>query len=159
MIVIEYFKQIIIDLLTILYQYFGISIICSILLLIVWDNIEKSSLKSVLNNLIKQLRNKIWIKRLFFVLYIVFIFQRTLFNRSPWGNPLGNVIGNWYIIKDGCANYEIFENTIMFIPLLPLIKICGIFDKIVSLIRLSITSPPAPWFIPIFIVSPCSFLK
>ena len=72
---------------------------------------------------------------MFFVLYIVFIFQRTLFNRSPWGNPLGNVIGNWYIIKDGCANYEIFENTIMFIPLLPLIKICGIFDKIVSHIK------------------------
>lgn len=102
----EYVKQIIQDILTMLYQYLGISIICSVLIILVWKQAEENSWKSVWVRLKTLLQNHRWRKRFFFVLYIVFVLQRTIFNRGPWGNPLGNVVGNWWFIQNGSPNCD-----------------------------------------------------
>ncbi|MHA3675694.1 VanZ family protein [Faecalibacterium sp. PGM34] len=120
----EYVKQIIQDILTMLYQYLGISIICSVLIILVWKQAEENSWKSIWVRLKTLLQNQRWRKRFFFVLYIVFVLQRTIFNRGPWGNPLGNVVGNWWLVQNGSPNYEMFENILLFVPLYPFVKTC-----------------------------------
>ena len=125
----EYLKQIIQDLLTLIYQYTGISIILSILILIVWQKAEESSWKNVWKKLMEQFKKRKWKKRFVAVLYIVFVLQRTVFNRSPWGDPLSNVIGNWWLIQNGIPNYEMVENILLFIPLYPLVKMSEMNKK------------------------------
>lgn len=48
---IEYVAQILQDLLTMIYQYAGISIICSVLVVIIWKIAEESSWKAVLDGI------------------------------------------------------------------------------------------------------------
>ena len=67
----EYVKQIIQDILTMLYQYSGISIICSVLIILVWKQAEEDSWKSIWVRLKILLQDHRWRKRFFFVLYIV----------------------------------------------------------------------------------------
>lgn len=62
--------------------------------------------------------------------YIIFVLQRIIFNRSPWGNPLDNVIGEWWTIRNGSANYEFFENVLLFLPLYPLVRINKIDENV-----------------------------
>lgn len=109
-----------------IYQYAGISIILSILILIVWQKAEESSWKNVWKKFMKQFKEREWKKRFIAVLYIVFVLQRTVFNRSPWGDPLSNVIGNWWLIQNSTPNYEMVENILLFIPLYPLLKMSKI---------------------------------
>ena len=128
------------DLLTLLYQYTGISVICSVLFLIVWKKAEDSSWREVGRGLLTQFKEQIWIRRFIAILYAVFVLQRTIFNRSPWGEPLGNIVGPWGFVIDGVPNYEMFENILLFIPLLPIVKISGIDRKIKHFNTLGITS-------------------
>lgn len=127
----NYIGRIVQDLLTMIYEYAGISVIVAVVFLIVWQYAEKSSWREIGRNLIQQLQEKNWQKRLLVVLYIVFVMQRTLFNRSPWGNPLGNVLGPWGFVVDGNPNYEMYENILLFLPFYPLLKISGV-DKIIG---------------------------
>lgn len=128
---IDYVRKIIQDLLTMVYEYCGVSIIVTLLFLVVWRCAEESSWKEVSKCLIQQLKEGKWKKRFTVVLYIIFVMQRTLFNRSPWGNPLGNVLGPWGLWVDGGPNYEMYENILLFLPLLPLMKISHV-DKLIS---------------------------
>lgn len=120
----EYVKQIIQDLLTMLYQYLGISIICSVLFLLVWKQADETSWSSIWNKLKALLHDHRWKKRFLLILYVIFVLQRTIFNRGPWGNPLENVLGNWWFLNDDIFNCEVAENILMFIPLYPIVKIC-----------------------------------
>lgn len=125
----KYLENVIKDAFTLLYQYLGISIIVAILFIIVWYQADKSSWKDLWKRFKNQMKDSIWKKRFILIIYFSFILQRTLFNRSPWGNPLGNVIGVWGWKVDGEPNYEMFENILLFIPLIPLYKISEIQGK------------------------------
>ena len=127
----SYVGKVIQDLLTMVYKYAGISLIVSILFMTVWQMAENITWKELWKNLLKQLKQKIWQKRLLMILYVVFVLQRTVFNRSPWGNPLENVIGFWGLMIDGTPNYEMFENILLFLPLYPLFMTSGL-DKNVT---------------------------
>lgn len=118
----EYVIQILQDILTLIYQYAGISIICSVLFIIVWGQAEKESWRVIGRKIKEQLSDRKWKKRFVMVMYIVFVLQRTIFNREPWGNPLSNVLGNWWFIQNDIPNYEMFENILLFIPLYPVFK-------------------------------------
>lgn len=122
----EYINTILKDLLTMLYQYAGVSVILTVLFLSVWKQAEETSWRQIGRNIIALLKDKTWQKRLVSILYIVFVLQRTLFNRSPWGNPLGNIIGQWGFFANGIPNYEMFENLMLFIPLYPIVRMSGI---------------------------------
>ena len=126
----EYINSIMKDLFTMIYQYAGISIIVTLLFLRVWKRAESTSWKEEGKNLIIQLKERVWKKRLISVLYIVFVLQRTLFNRSPWGNPLENILGPWGLVIDGIPNYEMFENIILFLPIYWIVKISGVEEYI-----------------------------
>ena len=122
----QYMSRVLQDLLTMIYQYAGISIIVTLLFLIVWKKAEQTSWKEECKNLIIQLKERVWRKRLISVLYIVFVLQRTLFNRSPWGNPLENILGSWGLMVYGIPNYEMFENILLFMPIYWIIKIARV---------------------------------
>lgn len=122
------------DVLTMIYQYTGISVIVALLFLNVWKQAEESSWRKVAKSLLGQLKEKKWQKRLLLTLYVVFVMQRTLFNRSPWGNPLGNVLGAWGLIVDGNPNLEMYENILLFLPFYPLFKM-GNIDKKTNFLR------------------------
>lgn len=126
----QYICRVLQDLLTMIYQYAGVSIIVTIFFVIVWKQAEKTSWKDVWKHLIIQLKDKVWQKRLLSVLYIVFVLQRTVFNRSPWGNPLGNILGVWGLSVDGVPNYEMYENVMLFIPMYWAVKTLGIKKQV-----------------------------
>ena len=126
----KYFESIMKDIFTILYQYLGICVIISILVMLVWNQAEKSSWKDVWIRLKNLFQESIWKRRFFLLIYITFLLQKTIFNRSPWGNPLGNVIGAWGLTYKGEPNYELFENVLLFIPLIPLYKIGRLDDRV-----------------------------
>lgn len=120
-------KAILNDLLTMLYQYSGISIICTVLFMLVKKQAESGDgWKAIWVKITEIFKSKKERRQFIFVLYIVFVLQRTLFNRGPWGNPLENVIGNWALYSEGELNYEVIENAIMFLPLIPLFCIADI---------------------------------
>ncbi len=123
-------SQILKDFFAAVYQYGSISIICALLIIIVWKEAEDRSFKTIWQNLIQQMKEKKWQKRFLLVIYIVLILQCTIFNRTFNTNPLENVLGNWWIIKDGSINYELFENILIYMPLYPLLAINGIMRKI-----------------------------
>ena len=128
--IISYMEVILKDLFTMIYQYAGITIIVTMLFMFMWKQAEKTSWREIYKNLMVQFKDKVWKKRFIAILYIVFVLQRTLFNRSPWGEPLGNIIGPWGFIVNGMPNYEMFENIMLFIPLYPIVKMSGIIDHI-----------------------------
>lgn len=130
----NYVGKIVQDVLTMIYQYTGISVIVALLFLNVWKQAEESSWRKVAKSLLGQLKEKKWQKRLLLTLYVVFVMQRTLFNRSPWGNPLGNVLGAWGLIVDGNPNLEMYENILLFLPFYPLFKM-GNIDKKTNFLR------------------------
>lgn len=119
------------DLLTLIYQYLGISAICTTLFMIVKKQAEHVGWRKLYSDFVQQMKEKKEKYQFFFVLYIIFVMQRTLFNREPWGNPLSNVLGVWKIVENGVANYEMFENILMFVPLIPLLEISQ-FDKMIK---------------------------
>ncbi|MCD7892666.1 MAG: VanZ family protein [Erysipelotrichaceae bacterium] len=123
-------SQILKDFLAMFYQYGAITIICALLIIIVWKEVENTSLKIIWQNLIQQLKEKKWQKRFVLVVYIVFILQCTIFNRDFNTNPLENVLGSWWIIKDSSINYELFEDILIFMPLYPLLAINGLLKTI-----------------------------
>lgn len=123
-------SQILKDFFAMIYQYGAVSIICALLIIIIWKEAEDTSFKTIWQNLIQQFKEKQWQKRFLLVIYIVLILQCTIFNRSFNTNPLENVLGNWWIIKDGSINYEIFEDILIYIPLYPLLVMNGIISKI-----------------------------
>ncbi len=123
-------SQILKDFFAMFYQYGTITIICALLIMIVWKEIENTSIKTVWQNLIQQFKEKKWQRRFILVIYIVLILQCTIFNRDFNTNPLENVLGNWWIIKDGVINYELFENILIYVPLYPLLAMNGLLKKI-----------------------------
>ena len=60
---------------------------------------------------------------LFRPLHCIFL-PRTIFNRGSRSNPLGNIVGNWWLVQNGSPNYEMFENILLFVPLYPFVKTC-----------------------------------
>ncbi|MEG0366623.1 MAG: VanZ family protein, partial [Coprobacillus sp.] len=50
--------------------------------------------------------------------YLFFIIGKTLLIRTPWQDPLSNIMGGWiiYQVPNGYINAESIENFLFFIP-------------------------------------------
>lgn len=119
------------DILVMIYQYSCVSIILSLLIIIVWKQAEKTSWVTVGKEMIGQLKSQMWRQRIIAVLYLIFVLQRTVFNRSPIGNPLWDILGSWELMIDGMPNYEVYENIILFFPVHYIVRTSNI-DKYIK---------------------------
>lgn len=114
----NYLNQILRDLGSLIYQYLWASVIISMLIIVFLNYSKKYGVDTVIKELIDSLRDTQGAKRFFAILYLVFLLQRTIFNRGPWGNPLSNPVGDWFLFIDkNTINFDIIENIILFIPL------------------------------------------
>ena len=60
------------------------------------------------------------------------ILFRTIFCRQIWGNPIGDVLGNWSLhFSDGTLSTELIENIFLFIPFSMLV-LWALEDKILK---------------------------
>ena len=81
----------------------------------VYQLFKKSNAVTVLKELFDSIRSTEGLKKFISVLYLVFLLQRTIFNRGPWGNPLSNPVGDWFLFLDkNTLNFEIIDNTIKY---------------------------------------------
>ncbi len=114
----HFLNQIIIDLGTMIYQYLWASVLITLLIFVFINYSKKSNAVTVLKELFDSIRSTEGFKKFISVLYLVFLLQRTIFNRGPWGNPLSNPVGDWFLLLDkNTLNFEIIDNLILFIPL------------------------------------------
>lgn len=59
-----------------------------------------------------------------FVFICFMIGNRTILGRTGWVYPLTNPIGDWGIYtSDGSFNFDLFENIVMFIPLIGMLPV------------------------------------
>ena len=64
--------------------------------------------------------------------YTCLILFRTIFCRQIWGNPIGDVLGNWSLhFSDGTLSTELIENIFLFIPFSMLV-LWALEDKILK---------------------------
>ena len=101
-----------------LYQYFFVSVVMSVLFMILYTEWRKIGLVEVFKNWIQSFKTSKKFRRIFALsIYTCLILFRTIFCRQIWGNPIGNVLGNWSLeFEDGTLSTELIENIILFIP-------------------------------------------
>lgn len=119
----NYMVSVIGNVLGVLYQSCGASLVIAVLFMSVYMQIKKKGTEAVIRTWIQEFRTDRQFRREFFlVFYGCLVLFRTLFCRSIWGNPLDSVLGIWGLHKaDGSIYTENMENLIMFLPLLPLL--------------------------------------
>lgn len=114
------------DILSLFYLYSGITIVCTIMFIMLWQIGERSGYRNIVKEFLSGMKSRVWIRRFLFVFYCFFVLQRTVFNRQVWDNPLGDVLGPFKLIKDnGELESEIFENILLFVPLIPFGKLAA----------------------------------
>lgn len=110
-----------------IYQPFFFALILSVFMLFFVMFLEKYNEGSIKDKIVmafkewkdKFLSEKKFRRTFYLVFFIVMILFRTLLNRDMWANPVSDVIGVWGLHrKDGTFTTEIFENVILFIPLI-----------------------------------------
>lgn len=129
----EIISQILVNVLTALYQPFWFSVLLSFLFMFLYlfSNSTASQggrgVKEALKTWIRTFRSDPAFRRLFFLaFYTTMILFRTLMNRSMWMNPLSDVMAGWWLYKeDGntgemVLTTECVENFILFLPFIPL---------------------------------------
>lgn len=115
---IEIVRKVLANILTALYQPFGVALIVAVLAMFVYMFVKQYGWKSLLQQWWRTFRKDKGF-RCFFLLsfYTALILARTLFNRYMWMNPVSNVIGIWgFYNEKGEMTTEIIENLILFIP-------------------------------------------
>ena len=78
-----FLNQIIIDLGTMIYQYLWASVLITLLIFVFINYSKKSNAVTVLKELFDSIRSTEGLKKFISVLYLVFLLQRTIFNRGP----------------------------------------------------------------------------
>lgn len=107
------------DILSLLYQTLGFSVIfaCASMFFFLYAR-ENGGYKKAVRKWMVTFKTEKRFRYIFvFMIYIMIVFFRTLFNRDMWSNPLSNIIGIWSIWNDdGSLTLEIPENIILFVP-------------------------------------------
>lgn len=119
----NYMVPVIGNVLGVLYQSCGASLVIAVLFMSVYMQVKKKGTEAVIRTWIQEFRTSRQFRREFLlVFYGCLVLFRTLFCRTIWGNPLDSVLGIWGLHKaDGSIYTENMENLIMFLPLLPLL--------------------------------------
>ena len=112
------FRNILVNIITSLYQTFGASVVFAILFMLGYWKIKEVGIENTIKNWISEFRNNAEFRAWFYLaVYTGMILFRTLLCRKLWVNPVENVIGVWGLHNnDGSFSTEIIENCILFIP-------------------------------------------
>lgn len=118
----KYFVNVIVDVLSVIYQTAGASCLLAVLIMCVYMLGRKQGVEPVARAWVYQFRQSSWFRRHFFLtFYTCMMLFRTILCRSVWGNPLENVLGIWGLHHDGKIYTENFENLILFMPFIMLL--------------------------------------
>lgn len=118
----KYFVNVIVDILSVIYQTAGASCLLAVLIMCVYMLGRKQGVGPVARAWVYQFRQSNWFRRHFFLIfYTCMMLFRTILCRSVWGNPLENVLGIWGLHHDGKIYTENFENLILFMPFIMLL--------------------------------------
>ncbi|WP_418417338.1 VanZ family protein [Blautia sp.] len=122
--------RICVNIISSLYQYLFVSLVMAALFMLLYTEWKKSGIKTVLHNWINDFKNSKEYRKIYVLaVYTCLILFRTIFCRQIWGNPIGNVLGNWsFRFSDGTLSTELIENIFLFIPFSMLI-LWAIKDK------------------------------
>ena len=123
---IDLFGKILTNILTVLYEPFGFSLLLSFLAMFFYLYAYESQeagkgWKSAIVTWYQKFKESVFFRRLFFLAFVTsLILFRTLLNRQLWMNPLSDVMGGWGIweIVNGERQLttECIENVIMMVP-------------------------------------------
>ena len=118
----KYLVNVIVDVLSVIYQTAGASCLLAVLIMCVYMLGRKQGVGPVARAWVYQFRQSSWFRRHFFLtFYTCMMLFRTILCRSVWGNPLENVLGIWGLHHDGKIYTENFENLILFMPFIMLL--------------------------------------
>ena len=118
----KYFVNVIVDVLSVIYQTAGAACLLAVLIMCVYMLGRKQGVGPVARAWVYQFRQSSWFRRHFFLIfYTCMMLFRTILCRSVWGNPLENVLGIWGLHHDGKIYTENFENLILFMPFIMLL--------------------------------------
>lgn len=114
----EYFVNIMENVLEALYRTCSASLVIAVLFMCVYLRVRKHGVGPVVQGWLREFRTDSLFRRQFFLtFYVCMMLFRTLFCRPIWGNPLENVLGIWGFHKpDGSIYTENIENLILFVP-------------------------------------------
>ena len=124
---VETIRLIIKDVLKAIYQPFVFALVLSVFVMFFVMYLDKykeykvkQKLKKAFKEWGKRFKESVEFRRLFYLIFFcVMILFRTLMNRDMWTNPIVDVIGTWGLHKkDGTFTAELFENTLLFVPLI-----------------------------------------
>jgi len=103
------------------------------LFMLLYMECKKIGLKAVFYNWINEFKKSKEYRRIYaLAVYTCLILFRTIFCRQIWGNPIGDVLGNWSLhFSDGTLSTELIENIFLFIPFSMLV-LWALEDKILK---------------------------
>lgn len=122
----ESVAEIIKNVLKAIYQPFLFALVLSVFVLFFLMFIEKYNEGSIKDRIVmafKEWKDKFssqtkFRRAFYLVFFSVMVLFKTLLNRDMWANPVSDVIGVWGLHrKDGTFTTEMFENVVLFIPL------------------------------------------
>lgn len=118
----ENLKNVITEILKIVYEKAGAALIFAVLAMSLKQYISVCGMK-VFKKLFDDFRHdKHFRYQFFFFFYSFFILLQTILCRSIYATTFSNVLGSWSAFNDdGTVNVDVFENIIMFIPLIVLL--------------------------------------
>ena len=125
--------RICVNIISALYQYLLVSIVMAALFMLLYMEYKKIGLKAVFYNWINEFKKSKEYRRIYaLAVYTCLILFRTIFCRQIWGNPIGDVLGNWSLhFSDGTLSTELIENIFLFIPFSMLV-LWALEDKILK---------------------------
>ena len=125
--------RICVNIISALYQYLFVSIVMAALFMLLYMECKKIGLKAVFYNWINEFKKSKEYRRIYaLAVYTCLILFRTIFCRQIWGNPIGDVLGNWSLhFSDGTLSTELIENIFLFIPFSMLV-LWALEDKILQ---------------------------
>ena len=125
--------RICVNIISALYQYLFVSIVMAVLFMLLYMECKKIGLKAVFYNWINEFKKSKEYRRIYaLAVYTCLILFRTIFCRQIWGNPIGDVLGNWSLhFSDGTLSTELIENIFLFIPFSMLV-LWALEDKILK---------------------------
>lgn len=125
--------RICVNIISTLYQYLFVSIVMAALFMFLYIEWKKIGLKAVFYNWINEFKKSKEYRRIYVLaVYTCLILFRTIFCRQIWGNPIGNVLGNWsFHFSDGTLSTELIENIFLFIPF-SMLMLWALKDKILK---------------------------
>ena len=125
--------RICVNIISALYQYLFVSIVMAALFMLLYMECKKIGLKAVFYNWINEFKKSKEYRRIYaLAVYTCLILFRTIFCRQIWGNPIGDVLGNWSLhFSDGTLSTELIENIFLFI-LFSMLVLWALEDKILK---------------------------